>query len=495
MKGLPLSLGLLAAALLIDQGFAPQERPRARSSWARADTDTVQVSTVVVSGDSSYGFLEGSRSVQVIVGNVRGLHDSTQLFAGWARRYVDTDQLLFVHDVVVIDGQDTLKADSTYYDGSKKHGRAAGNVWFTDGEVTIHAPQGKYFVDAKRAEFHHGLTLADSVATVTGAVGTFWTNEDRAEVAGDVTYEAKNTQLESDSLTYLRAIRVATATGSVVLERIGGDEDATERSLLFCHWVRMDEESGGIKARGRPLMIRLRQDSTGIDTLVVEADQVETQEADTLQWLTANGDVRYRARELAAVADSVRWTEYESSASDGAAADSASSDVSEVVLHGGPVVWTEGAQITGDSMRIVLKSQEVDSMFVTGEAFVAREDTVLHRINQAKGRMLVAWFGESEERTFVLRPNAEVIVFRRSEEDGPDGALQISGDEAILVLVGDEPQEFSFGEHQGTYFPEDVLEMPLQLQGFQWMPERRPAMGMLLGDPRVEAWMRQRGGL
>ena len=99
---------------------------------------------------------------------------------------------------------------------------------------------------------------------------------------------------------------------------------------------------------------------------------------------------------------------------------------------------------------------------------------MLKRINQVRGRALVAWFGEEDRRTFKISPNAEIVYFERDDEDAPDGALQISGDEVILDLIGDELKELSFGEHQGTLYPESVLEMPLELDGFRWNPDRRP---------------------
>ena len=56
---------------------------------------------------------------------------------------------------------------------------------------------------------------------------------------------------------------------------------------------------------------------------------------------------------------------------------------------------------------------------------------------------------------------------------------------------GDKPQDIAFGEHEGTYYPEHLLPSPFELEGFQWVPERRPAKAPLLRDERVQARLAQ----
>ena len=110
----------------------------------------------VISGESLSGYVEGSTRVQVFR-NVTGTQDSTQLYAGWAKRYIETGRLLFIRDVVVIDKGDTLWADTVHYNEPDKIARATGSVRLSDGDIVVHAPEGEYFIDEKRAVFHHGL--------------------------------------------------------------------------------------------------------------------------------------------------------------------------------------------------------------------------------------------------------------------------------------------------------------------------------------------------
>ena len=494
MKGTQQLLGLLLAVVLVSQGYSSQGLPRKRAHWARADTDTVRQKIAVINGESLFGNVEGGTRVQV-VRNVTGTQDSTQLSAGWAKRYIETGRLLLIQDVVVIDRGDTLWADTVHYNEPDKVARASGSVRLSDGDIVVHAPEGEYFIDEKRAVFHLGLELVDSAATVTGSTGIYWTEEKRAEIGGHVRYESEDTWLETDSLTYLREETVSIARGNVAMERIVKEGNSVVRTQLFGDWARIREEAGTSELRGRPLMIQFRQDSSSVDTLAMQADVITTLDTDTLRRMTALGGVRYWAQDLAAIADSMFFVERKASDSSAVSIDSSNVGTGVIYLYGAPFLWTEGAQVTGDSMRVALTDQQVDSLLVRGEAFVAHEDTVLKRINQVRGLTLVAWFGEEDRRTFKVTPNAEIVYYLRDDDDGPDGAYQGSGDEAILELIGDEPIGISLVRGvQATLHPESVLEMPLELDGLRWYPDRRPRVEQFFANKRYVDWMRRKAG-
>jgi len=416
---------------------------------------------------------------------VRGLQDSTELIANWAKRYVEEQHLLFIGDVVIINEGDTLRADIVDYSESERVGEATGNVRLSDGEAVAHAPEGHYFADEKRAAFNSGVQLVDSSVTVTGDLGEYWSEEKRAEVGGNVRLDRENTYMEADSLTYLRSEELSFARGDVVVVRSRKDAEEQTQTVLFGDRVRADELAGTSEAEGNPLMIQLSRDSSGIDTLAIQSMLLTLQDADTVRSMTAQGSVRYWSQDLAAMADSMVYHEHEGAAEE---------EIGIIWLFGSPIAWTESTQITGDSMRAVLTDQTVDSLQVWGEVFISREDTTLGRINQVRGQSLLAWFDDDGLRTFRVRPNAEVLYFKRGENEEPDGALQVSGDEAVLVLLEDDPQSFSFGEHQGTYFPEEIIEMPLELEGFRWEPILRPLIEEFISDMRHVAWMRREAG-
>ena len=465
-------------------------------AYAQVESDTTRSKQADVSADSLSVRTEGGEEIQDLMGSVFVQQDSTILRSQRAIRYVNSQTFLFSGNVLIVERGDSLRADTVYYDRRTKIGRARGNVLLTDGEVEVLAPSGRYFSREKRARFEEGLTLVDSTAEVTSERGTYWSDEKRAELDGTVKLNADRTRMESDSLTYFRETEVSIARGNVFIERIGGEDDAdadsTIRTLLFGQYAYNDDRAGRSQVEGQPLLVQLRQDSTGaeVDTLMIRALMLESVQQDSLQRLVAVDSVQIWKADFAALADSVVYERIEITrdtlATDATPADSTTIQHEETRLFGAPVAWVEESQVSGDTIRVKGRGGEIDSLFVRRNAFVAQRDTVLDRIQQLKGLHLVGVFLEDSVRVFTLGPNAEVIFFQRDDDDQPDGGLKASGDKALFYIRGDQPERISFSQDiQGTMYPESQLPTPFRLDGFRWEPERRPTSADLVREDRI----------
>ncbi|MCH8960628.1 MAG: hypothetical protein IH820_04710, partial [Bacteroidetes bacterium] len=347
-----LSWLILAAGIL---GLRPSVEPSPwpRASYVAADTDSTAPRTTIVTGDSLSQQEENGELVQYYIGHVEGTQDSTILRADWAKRFIARKQVLLTGNVLLIDKGDSLYADTVFYDELNKIGRALGHVRLSDGEVVALAPSGIYFIEEKWARFSEGLTLKDSTAVITSRTGSYWTQEKRAELEGAVRLQAERTYMEADSLSYFRETEVSIARGNVFIERIGGDAeaDSTIRTLLFSQWAYNDEQAGLSRIRGRPLLVQLRQDSTGadVDTLIIQALYLEAIERDSLRRLVAVDSVQVWRSDLAAVADSVVYERFEAPAD---TLDTLARDwIEETRLYRGPILWVGQAQLSGDTIR------------------------------------------------------------------------------------------------------------------------------------------------
>lgn len=443
---------------------------------AQSGADSVRTRTVqILNADlSSLALVDGAR-VRTSEGNVRLQQDSTSLRADRVTEYLDRDQILFVGDVLIIDAGDTLRAEQVRYDTRTKTGRAEGDVRLSDGEVTVFAPAGRYFVDEKRTVFEEGVTLVDSATTLTSVGGVYFSEEERAEFFGDVRLEEPRTTLDADSVTYLRAVEVAEAHGDVRILRLGGDEaaaDSLDRTFLFGAYAYNDERAGTSRVEGDPLLVRVQADTLGaVDTLVVRAVELVTTRRDTLQRLVAVGAVRVWQRDLAAVADSAVFDRIDGE------------PVREDVwLYRDPIAWFETTQVTGDTLHVVGRGGGVDTLRVPSAAFVAQEDTLTGRIHQLRGARLVGVFEADTLRTIDVGPDAEVIRYLRSDADEPDGAIQASAADRLLVQFrgGEVHRVSGRRDIDGFMYPEHLVPNDLALPGFRWLPDRRPSKAMLL---------------
>lgn len=461
-------------------------RPASAQSQDTTKTRLVEI----LDADSLVMQKVGGERVRRLTGNVQLRQDSTLLRAQRVIEYLERDDFLFLGNVLVIDQGDSLRADTVRYDKRTKVGQAFGNVRLSDGEVLALAPIGAYDVEAKRADFEQGVTLIDSTNTLTSRVGSYWTEDKRAEFAEGVQLYGEEAYLEADSLTYLREDSVTTARGNVFIDRVEVDSlsaDTTDRTLLFGDHVFSDDRAKHRRVTGNALLVQLRRDSTDAvpDTFLVGARQLRTEVRDSLRRLIALDSVRVWQQDLAALADSVVYDRIEM-------ADTVRAQ--ETRLFRKPFAWSDDAQISGDTIRVVGAGEDVDSLFVVGAAFVARPDSLTGRLQQLKGRRLVGTFPSDSVRVFEMTPNAEAIYFLTDGDDRPDGGVRASGDRIVFRVRGETPECIVVtGDPQGTYYDEDQLPRPFRLDGLIWTPARRPTKDALLQDYRVQRRLRSNG--
>src|SRR5690606_11205117 len=101
----------------------------------------------------------------------------------------------------------------------------------------------------------------------------------------------------------------------------------------------------------------------------------------------------------------------------------------------GSAVYTE---VSGDTIRVSARGEAIDSVRVTGRAFTARPDSALGRINQIRGRRLLALFAQDSLRWIKVWPNAEAVYFRADDAGALEGAVRFSADSLTFRFRGDD---------------------------------------------------------
>lgn len=485
------------AIMVLTGSFLPGEARAQQTDPAASDTTR---SRAYVEADSLSAQIIDDERVQELIGDVFVKQDSTELRSEKAFRYLDRDEFLFLRAVEIVEGPDTLRADTVRYERRNDLGFAFGNVELTDGDVEVRSSEAIYFFDERRAVFEQAVELEDSTAVLRSERGTYLSPERRADFAGNVTLDDPASWLEADSLSYYRDRRRSEAFGHVFIDRDPGaaatdpegapvdDDEEDTRTWLFGDTAINDEDERRSDVRGNALMVQVRADSLGApsDTVIVDADRLLAQRSDTLNRLTAIEDVRVWQREIAADADSLVYDRTVRPDT------STAPPFEESRLFGDPNAWFENAQVHGDTLRTVVRNRTIDSLYVFSNAFAAEEDTVLQRIQQLRGRNMTAAFREGDLRTIRAFPNAETIRF--IEEDGrlARGA-EASGDE--IVIEFDDQQALKrvrvLSGIQGTLYEPHLIPDPFQLEGFRWTPDARPLKPVLLSDERFRARVEQ----
>jgi len=153
----------------------------------------------------------------------------------------------------------------------------------------------------------------------------------------------------------------------------------------------------------------------------------------------------------------------------------ASSD-STIRLYINPIVWTQGSQLSADTINLQMKDKKLNNMELYLNAFVVnieKDDSVHY--NQMAGKKMRGFFKDDKLESMYVSGNSETIYFSR--DSGKVANMQRSLSSRIRVnfkeskvtnLMFMEKPEHRYGP-LAKFSEEDKL-----LKGFIWKPKERP---------------------
>ena len=493
----------------------------------------------LVNADSVVVDATTGETLRTLVGNVALRQDTTQLWADRAVQRVEAGLVTLDGRVRIVSGTDTLTARRVVYDATTEEAVAEGDVRIADSTsvllapsarhqrrtsvstfneggvlyqdgVTLTAPRGVYDGRREVATVEGGVELRDSTMVLTSQRGVYDARAERADFTDDVRLRRRDVRLDADSLTHFRSTERSLARGRVVLERLGDERtddaegaappDSTRRVLLFGARGEHDGRAGTSRVVGDggddPLLVRLRTDSTGAtDTTLVRARRLDALRRDTLAGTLTQvlgvGAVRLVQRRLAAVADSAAFERL-------VPADSLAAVVDRLALYGPPrpSVWTEGAQLTGDTLVAHARDEAVERLEVTSGAFAAQLDSVLGRVRQLAGRQMLARFRDDTLRVLSVWPTAEAITYRATGDSLLAGGDRLSADSLAFHFRDGELREITGSRGiEGVAYGPLILPEPFRLPNYAFDPSARPTRASLLAPDAWEAaWLAEDAG-
>ncbi len=142
-----------------------------------------------------------------------------------------------------------------------------------------------------------------------------------------------------------------------------------------------------------------------------------------------------------------------------------------------PMFWTQGSQLSGDTVYLQMRSKKLDNIELFPNAFVVNieKDDSLH-FNQSSGRKMRGFFKNDKLHQLYIAVNAESIYFKR--DSGKIAGMQRSLSSRIhVVFKNGETKEVTFvTKPENRYVPiAKVTEEDKLLKGFIWKPKDRPA--------------------
>ena len=150
---------------------------------------------------------------------------------------------------------------------------------------------------------------------------------------------------------------------------------------------------------------------------------------------------------------------------------------SVIRLYVNPIIWTQGSQLSGDTVDLQLKNKKFDNIELFPNAFVVNlEKSDSTHFNQSAGKKMRGFFNNDKLERLFIDGNAETIYFSR--DSGKVSGMQRSLSSRIRINFKDSKlTDVTFlAKPEHRYGPLDKFtEDDKILKGFLWKPKERPA--------------------
>ena len=375
---------------------------------------------------------------------------------------VTNDLAVFSQNAQYKSGERVAAADTIRYFGADEVYVLEGRAYVAEG-ATERATADKinYYRRNDRYVLEGNAYVRDSVQTVTGDTIDYDSAAETYSVTGGrPRVSAPPMIILADRMNSDPATGFSIASGGVVWQDTSADLTITSDV------ARYNETTGYLKAtggpRGRPLLTSLLEGDTmylAADTLLsIRSDTVNAQ-GDTVRYLAAYNDVRILKSDLQAVSDSLGFNTVDS----------------VLTLYGDPILWQDTSQLTGDTIAINFRGEQLDNVQLKRNALVLTSPDLLF-FNQVKGKHITATFDSSSLIRTDVVGNAEAIYYIQDQAGLYVGVNKTACSSMILHFASGAVRKIRFLDApSGKMDPMGAIDHEsFKLEGFRWETGRRP---------------------
>lgn len=458
---------------------------------------------------------------QKLIGHVVLTQNQTTIYCDSAYLYRGINSVEAFGKVRITDGDSVVVTSRRLeYNGDTKTAKLRDNVIFEKlGMAKLYTEYLDFDRPTNMAYYFNRGKLVDSINVLTSQKGYYDINSNMASFKRDVKVINPDYTMTSDSLQYnskTKIIYFPTRTNvlnkdSSTFVYEGGEYDTRRKKSVFEQGVaetisymleglayKLDNARQFYEFRGDVKMTSKEENLT-IHGQAVDYDKAHeiskvfnqpwlekvTDEGDTLfiradtmvsidnvdpakKRLLAYNNVRIYKKDMQGLADSMVYQSLDST----------------LYFFKDPVLWTQGNQMTADSIRILMKNNNINKIFMRKNAFVIAQDTLIH-FNQIKGRNMTADFVNSQIERVYVEGNGESLYFVLDDEKSFAGMNKIICSNILIRFKEGKVDNFSFyTQPDGNFIPPQELKPDLQkLKDFNWKGNARPTKEDVVPQP------------
>lgn len=368
----------------------------------------------------------------------------------------------------LVDSVNVLTSKKGYYNVNSNLASFKGNVVVTNPDYTMYADSMQYNSRTKEIYFVSETTVINkdsSRAVYQG--GTYNTISKISDLRSGVG-ESEDYTIEGDAYDLDAKRNIARVRGNVVMT------SKKENLIIYGQASDYFRNEGITKVYDKAFVAKITDDQ---DTLFMTADtlvSINSQDPEKKKIL-AYHNVKIYKSDLQGIADSLEYRSIDST----------------IYFYDDPVLWTEGNQMTADSVSMLIENNTISKMFFIDNAFVISQDT-LKNFNQIKGRQMTAEFGGENIKTVYVRGNGESLFFALDDEDQSFmGMNKIICSNITIRFKEGQVNNLSFYVKPEASFipPHELKKEDRQLKGFEWRAKDKPTRAQVVkGEITVDPY-------
>jgi lipopolysaccharide export system protein LptA len=456
----------------------------------------------------------GDERFDRLLGNVIMTQNKTTIFCDSAYFFKKRNFVEAFGRVRILEGDSvTITGRKLEYDGNTKLARLRGNVVFTKlATATLYTEYLDFDRTRNLAYYRTGGRLVDSVNTLTSVRGYYNVSNNLASFKKNVDVKNPEYTMTADSLQYnsrskiiyfVSPTNVIRSDSSTIVYESGFYKTTTKESdlklgqaetqdyTLDAEDYKLDDFRKRYLFRRNVVMTYKKESliiygqaadyyrTKGIakvynnaylakvadngDTLFMSADTLVSIDSPdpARKRLLAYNNVKIYKRDMQGLADSVEYRAIDST----------------IYFYEKPVLWSEGNQMTADSIRAVMKNNTIDRIHMVANSFVISRDTLIN-YNQIKGRLMTTYFRDQKISHVYVEGNGESLYFLLDEKTNLSSGMNkiICSNIMIRFKQGKVNNLTFYKKPEASVIPPHELKIEdTKLKGFEWRGNEKPA--------------------
>ncbi len=405
--------------------------------------------TVSIYGDKLY--YDGNTRTAELTNNVRMLDPQMELTTHILIYDLNASTANYFQGGRIVDADNVLTSEWGFYYADEKRFFFKDDVVLVNPEYTMYADTLKYNTETEVAYFFGPTTIVSEENTIFCRNGWYDTRNDISRFSKDAVITSGEQTITGDSLFYDRNKGYGLAEKNIAIR------DSVQDILITGHHAEHFEREGRSVVTREAVLAVI--EST--DTLFLHADTLtsiyleETEE----RWVHAYYRARFFKQDFQGLADSLVYNFQDST----------------IYLYHDPVIWTDVHQFTANRIEVLTGDETLHRVYMYDSAFVISEEDDLG-YNQIKGRQAVGHFRDNDLWRIDVFGNGETLYYVR-EEDGTLVGINKALSSDIVMFVEDRVVTgiHFLSRPDAQMFPPGELSREEQLlRHFQWMDHRRP---------------------